>query len=55
MAVNLTTPRGEGYAACLKGQLLDVNPYGIDSIPKWAEWINGWYEAWHAGLFAKFG
>lgn len=53
MAINLTTPRGEGYQACLRGHHISLCPFGIDQLVQWDEWINGWYEAYNSGLFAK--
>ena len=54
MAVDLTTPKGQGYVACMNGQPLISNPYyGInaDIICRWYEWAEGWNKAYDEGRF----
>ncbi len=53
MAINLTTPRGQGYLACLNGKPWQTNPHGLENIPGWYDWSDGWWQAYNEGKFGN--
>ena len=48
MAVNLTTPYGEGFAAFLSGKHIGLNPYYVTAdFVKASEWDDGWMRSYN--------
>ena len=52
MAIDVNTPKGEGYKACCLGAYRESNPYwSIQHTIKWEEWDTGWDQAFNENKY----